>query len=89
MPRSGQPGSTEPMYGLGDLALFLGGSADSFTGDLLRLIAKAQSTPENLARLTRGFPAAVRAWAVWNGMDPCPTADQLAAELDRMERHGG
>jgi len=44
------------MWGLGDLALFLGGSEDSFTGLLLVLITKAQATPENYGRLKLAFP---------------------------------
>jgi hypothetical protein len=75
------------MTGLGDLALFLGGSEDSFTGNLLRLIVKAQSTPENLAALRRAFPDVVRAWEVWNRTSPAPTADELRAALDRSDAY--
>lgn len=80
--KCGSPGSSEPMYGLEDLALALGGSASSFTGDLLRLIAKAQSTPLNLEGLRRGFPRIVRAYELWMATSPPPTGDQLLAALD-------
>lgn len=73
--------------GLGDLALFLGGSEDSFTGKLLALIAKAQSTPANLAGLERGFPREVTAWRVWRSMgDPTPTAADLCAALTLQQQ---
>lgn len=67
--------------GLGDLALFLGGSEDSFTGKLLALIAKAQSTPANMAALEQGFPREVTAWRAWMQMSPSPTAAELCAIL--------
>lgn len=73
--------------GLGDLALFLGGSwsdtpgGSSFTGELLKLIVKAQSTPDRLAALEAGFPREVRAWRVWMWMSPTPTAAELCATL--------
>lgn len=67
--------------GLGDLALFLGGSEDSFTGDLLRLIAKAQSTPDRFRALALGFPREVTAWLVWNQTSPIPTAAELCAAM--------
>ncbi len=79
-PRSGQPGSTEPMHGIGDLASALGGSEDSFTGCLLKLIAKAD--PDNRERLRLAYPRVVRAWEVWMTMRPTPTADELQAELE-------
>lgn len=82
--RSGLPGSTEPMHGLGDLALFLGGDETSFTGRLLELIVKAQATPEHMAGLRRGFPEHVRVWETWMAMSPTPTADQLRAALDNQ-----
>jgi len=68
-----------PLYGTGDLARFLGGSEDSFTGLLLVLIAKAD--PGNLARLRTGFPGAVQAWETWNDMSPCPTPRELLEAL--------
>ncbi|MEU7591410.1 hypothetical protein AB0A95_34605 [Micromonospora sp. NPDC049230] len=69
------------LYGHGDLALFLGGSGDSFTGRLLDLIAKGQWTPTNMAALERGFPREVHAWRVWMPMSPSPTAAELCAKL--------
>jgi hypothetical protein len=67
---------------LGDLALFLGGSDDSFTGDLLRLIAKAD--PGNRALLQRTFPAEVEAWTAWMSLDE-PTAGALREQLPDRE----
>lgn len=61
------------------LALALGGSEDSFTGDLLRLIAKAD--PGNRARLRRGFPKQVAAWELWMEAAPEITAGGLASVL--------
>lgn len=59
------------------LALFLGGSEDSFTGQLLHLIAKAD--PGNRARLRRGFPQEVAAWEMWMGNPPMTSAAMTAA----------
>lgn len=56
------------------LALILGGSGDSFTGDLLRLIAKAD--PGNRAQLRGAFPYHVRAWELWQSL-PEPTARHI------------
>ncbi|HEV2452214.1 MAG TPA: hypothetical protein VGS62_09845 [Streptosporangiaceae bacterium] len=67
------------------LALFLGGSPDSFTGLLLVLIAKAQATPENMGRLELAFPREVTAWKTWQSMSPAPTFRQMQAALDRLE----
>ena len=67
------------MWGTGDLALFLGGSEDSFTGLLLLLMQKAD--PGNLARIRQGFPEHVRAWETWNSMSPVPTFRQLREAL--------
>lgn len=88
----GMPGSTEPMHGIGDLARCLGGDETSFTGDLLRLIAKAkmQATPDNYNALRRGFPRVVRAWELWLLDSPTQTGDQLLAllaEFDAREQH--
>lgn len=69
------------LSGLGDLALFLGGDATSFTGDLLKLIAKSQATWSNYHSLLRAFPRQVIAWAVWMGMSPIPTARELRERL--------
>ena len=67
----------------GDLALFLGGSHDSFTGKLLLLIAKAD--PENRGRLELAFPRQVTAWKVWGSMSPAPTFRQLREALEKLE----
>jgi hypothetical protein len=67
------------MYGTGDLARFLGGSEDSFTGLLLVLMQKAD--PGNLARIRAGFPREVQAWEIWNAMSPAPTPRRLREAL--------
>jgi hypothetical protein len=46
-----------------DLCLHLGGDPTSFTGDLLRLIAKAD--PGNRAALRLAFPVHVATWETW------------------------
>lgn len=63
-----------------DLAVFLGGSHDSFTGKLLDLVAKAD--PGNRARLEMAFPRQVAAWKLWQSMSPAPTFRQLREALD-------
>jgi hypothetical protein len=73
------------MWGTGDLALFLGGSGDSFTGLLLVLITKAQATPGNYSRLKSAFPREVRAWETWNSMSPAPTFAQLREALQEQD----
>lgn len=70
------------MHGIGDLALALGGSEDSFTGKLLQLIAKAD--PDNRERLRLGFPRIVRGWEIWMATSPTPTAAELLDVLDQM-----
>lgn len=72
-----------------DLARFLGGDDTSFTGDLLRLIAKARFSPENLNRLVRGFPRAVAAWIMWDTLcyGAPPTAGDLARILTLASGH--
>ena len=52
-----------PITHTGELAVVLGGSADSFTGELLRLIAKAD--PWNRRKLLPAFPREVVAYAYW------------------------
>jgi len=69
----------QKMVTTGHLALFLGGSTDSFTGLLLVLIAKAD--PGNRYRLYQAFPREVDAWEAWMRTDPAPTAAELAAIL--------
>lgn len=73
------------MWGTGDLAVFLGGSEDSFTGLLLVLIAKAQATPENYSLLKFAFPREVRAWETWQSMSPVPTFAQLREALQEQD----
>jgi len=76
-----------PLATYADLALALGGSEDSFTGDLLRLIAKAD--PRNRARLRAGFPLQVAAWEIWMGAAPHITAGELADEFAHIpDDHG-
>jgi hypothetical protein len=70
------------IHSSGELALFLGGSATSFTGLLLDLIAKAQATPANMSRLELAFPREVAAWKMWQSMSPAPTFRELREALD-------
>jgi hypothetical protein len=73
--------------GLGDLCMFLGGTwsesaeSSSITAGILRLIVKAQATPERFSAIARAFPREVLAWKVWMGMSPSPTAGELYLEL--------
>jgi hypothetical protein len=69
---------------LGDLALFLRGSDDSFTGDLLRLIAKAD--PGNRSCLRNAFPEAVAAYQAWQSCTETPTAAELRSVIDVRAR---
>lgn len=71
-----------PILSTGQLALFLGGSEDSFTGLLLTLISKAQATAENRSRLEMAFPYETAAWRMWQSMDPAPTFRELREALD-------
>lgn len=68
-----------------ELALALGGSGDSFTGQLLLLVAKAD--PGNRARLRRGFPRQVAAWEMWMEAAPHLTAGGLADALATVPDH--
>lgn len=65
---------------VGDLSLFLGGDRDSFTAQLLHLVAKARFTPDNLNRLALAFPRAVIAYLMWETLcaGAIPTAGTLA-----------
>jgi hypothetical protein len=67
----------------GHLALALGGSADSFTGHLLLLIAKAD--PGNRARLRAGFPRQVAAWEWWMLSGGDGTAGQMEEALAALD----
>jgi hypothetical protein len=62
-----------------ELCLALGGDATSFTGDLLRLIQKAD--PGNRARLRAGFPKHVAAWEIWQESSGTLTSGELHAAL--------
>lgn len=68
------------IHSIGLLALVLDGTGDSFTGQLLLLIAKAD--PGNREALRRGFPDAVSAYETWQSFRDAPTAAQLEAALD-------
>lgn len=65
-----------PMPTLDELALYLGGSPTSFTGQLLQLMCKADYG--NLARLAAAYPREAKALKTWQGADPAPTFGQLA-----------
>jgi hypothetical protein len=65
----------------GDLAELLGGSEHSFIGEVLVLIAKAQSTPGHLARLESAFPFEARAYRTWMAMEVPPTFRELREKL--------
>lgn len=64
-----------PISTTGLLAMFLDGSGDSFTGDLLALIARAD--PGNKAKLAQAFPDAVKAYDTWMSCERIPTWAQL------------
>ncbi len=66
----------EEIGDLAKLALFLGGEGTSFTGDLLRLIGKAD--PENLNRLALAYPRHVRAFLMWRACAPVPVRTLVA-----------
>lgn len=68
-----------PILTTNALALFLGGSEDSFTGLLLILFQKAD--PGNLYRLRLAFPEVHAAWETWNAMSPAPTFRELREAL--------
>jgi hypothetical protein len=66
------------LYGLPELALFLGGSHDSWTGDFLRLVAK--SDRDHRTALHRAFPVHVRAYELWQRLTD-PTVASLTEAL--------
>lgn len=68
---------TDPVNTHAHLARFLGGSDDSFTGQLLDLFAKAMATPANTERLQLAFPYHYLAWRTWMLVTPAPTAGEL------------
>lgn len=85
--RSGMPSEAQ-VQTHHDLCLALGGDDTSFTGDLLRLIAKAD--PANRARLMLAFPGIVVAWEHWTRKAPHITAGQILSIANEAERfaHG-
>lgn len=74
-----------PIRTTAELAVFLGGSEDSFTGLLLTLIEKARATPVNMMRLEKGFPREVEAWKAWQSMPQIPTFRELREALDALD----
>jgi hypothetical protein len=75
-----------PLFHTADLAQFLGGSEDSFTGLLLVLLQKAD--PGNVARIRKGFPEIVTAWETWNAHVAAPTPRQLREALKEFDEAG-
>lgn len=67
-----------------DLCLALGGDTTSFTGDLLRLIAKAD--PSNRHLLRAGFPRHVAIWEIWTLAESPLTVTQLVEQAEDMRR---
>lgn len=59
------------------LSLFLGGSEDGFTCQLLDLFQGALATPANTERLQLAFPYQYLAWRTWMNTTPAPTAGEL------------
>ena len=72
--------ASHPITTTAHLALFLGGSHDSFTGLLLVLFQKAD--PGNYARLKDAFPEQAQAYETWMAMSPAPTFAQLREALE-------
>lgn len=68
-----------PMSRIGHLARYLGGDDDSFTGDLLRLMMKADG--RNRSQLQIGFPFELLALEVWQSIEPAPTGRALDLAL--------
>lgn len=75
----------KPIRVLGHLAVYLGGSEDSFTGRLLALFQKAD--PGNYRRLSAAFPDEARALEAWSRMQPAPTWQELRDYLARPLPH--
>jgi hypothetical protein len=71
----------EDLTDLSSLAVFFGGSGDSWTGDFLRLVAK--SDPEHRARLREAFPLLVNGWEAWMLLAH-PTVGALTTELQLL-----
>lgn len=70
---------------LADVALLLGGSLDSWTGDFLRLVGK--SDPEHRAKLRTACPDHVDLYVWWQwhaSRDSVPTYGQAIDELERI-----
>jgi hypothetical protein len=66
-----------------ELCLFLGGETDSFTGELLLLIRKADRA--NKRALAKGFPRHVHAMLVWDYLLPA-AADNTTDQFLRLLR---
>ena len=64
-----------PITQLDELAIFLGGSPDSYTGYLLALIEKAGRA--DLGKLAHVYPREVALWVIWNAILPAPTFGQM------------
>lgn len=80
--RSALPPNT-PVHDHHGLCLALGGDTDSFTGDLLRLVAKAD--PVNRTRLMLAFPGEVVAWEHWVAKAPAITAGEIVRLAEAAE----
>jgi hypothetical protein len=68
----------EKLTTLGDLAVFCGGSHDSFTGQLLALMRNAD--PGNRVRLAWAFPLEDALLRGWEEMED-PTPEKMTAWL--------
>lgn len=73
-----------PVLFTGQLAFLLGGDETSFTGDLLRLIEKAQADARNSRRLAVAFPVQVAAWRAWQRIEPAPTHRDMVIALQTI-----
>lgn len=79
---TGYPIAIDPdieLVDLGQLALFLGGDVNTYTGELLRLIDKAD--PDNRARLAGAYPRESIAYGTWQSTTPAPTGAELVDAL--------
>jgi hypothetical protein len=72
-----------PIVSTGLLAMFLGGSVDSFTGQLLALMAKADRG--DFEKLKAAFPREAAVFMIWQATEPAPTFAQLREILEQIE----